>query len=88
MTPERRTFAASRQTPTRLKLITTFANGHRNVKDVASMFEAYEHARLRTCLTNGKIKRLELETEPGSLQALWDISWTDESKARGLEMPR
>lgn len=68
----------------RLLLHTT--NGFTLQKRCNSVLEAY--AYVNSHVSFQAFRRIELETEPDSVRAIWDASWDDISKAAGLTLPK
>lgn len=70
-----------------MKLHIDYMNGSKAGYEHTNMSELYEAAN-RISYSGGKVKRVELETEPGSFRALWEASWDAASKKAGLKMPQ
>lgn len=68
----------------RLLLHTT--NGFTLQKRCETVSEAY--AYVNSHVTFRAFRRIDLETEPGSVRALWDASWDPLSQAAGLTCPK
>ncbi len=70
-----------------MKLIVDFTNGSKATYEHPSMTELYEAAN-RLSYSGGKIKRVEIETEPNSFRPLWDRTWDELSQNAGLQIPK
>jgi hypothetical protein len=64
-----------------LVVMVTMQNGSKEYVACVSMQEAYDKAN-NISYSGGRVKRVECER-----RVLWDASWDDESKARGLQCP-
>lgn len=68
------------------KLIVQFVNLSLARLDCKDLTEAYESAN-RLSFSSGKIRHVAIKFEDGQ-RDLWDSTWSEESKAAGLLMPR
>jgi len=66
-------------------LIIHYANGSKDklpFSQYAAVRDTYQHG---ISYSGGRIRRVEVDIYGGGLRAIWDASWTEESKFRGLE---
>ena len=66
-------------------LIIHYTNGsadHLPFDQYAAVRDCYQHG---VSYSGGRVRRVEVDMLHGGLRAIWDIGWTDESKARGLQ---
>lgn len=66
------------------ELIIEYTNGS---SDILS-FKRYEDVRdyylYKISYSGGRVKRVEVKDYYGSIRAIWDIDWSEESKFAGL----
>ena len=68
-------------------VIVHYVNGSTDTIGKPSFVAALDFARHGISYSGGRVRRVELETEPGSLRAVWDATWTAESRQAGLWAP-
>ena len=68
-------------------IIIHFANGSKSVYPFQTFAEAGYFCCDKVSYSSNRIRRVEI-TEPayGSIRAMWDSSWDDYSRARGLRI--
>lgn len=64
-------------------VIIHYVNGSADHHLFSSYLDAADFCRAGISYTGDRVRRVEI-TEGKSVRAMWDISWTDESKAAGL----
>lgn len=66
-------------------VVITYANGSVDRKPFPHYHQAHYFCRHGISYTGDRVRRVEVEAAiEGSTRAIWDASWTDESKAAGL----
>jgi hypothetical protein len=66
-----------------MKVMILYANGSLSEHEFKSMHEARCFTRRGISYSGGRVRRVEVHGFD-SVFAVWDISWTDESKYAGL----
>ena len=62
-----------------------YTNGSFDTKPFVNYLDALDFCRNGISYSGGRVKRVEILGYSSS-QAMWDISWDDESKRRGLRI--
>jgi hypothetical protein len=66
------------------ELVIQYMNGSSEREPFTIFEDARDHYLYKISYTGGRIKRVELHSYETSIRAIWDESWTDESKFAGL----
>lgn len=65
-------------------VIISYTNGSQDTTSYSDYMSALRFCQKGISYSGGKVRRVEIETQPGSLRAMWDISWDAVSQAAGL----
>lgn len=65
-------------------LVIKYANGSEDRWPFDQYYAVRDAYQNSISYSGGRVKRVEVEMRDGGVRAIWDVSWTDESKYEGL----